>query len=249
MSDLDNTQDWGEIEALRASLREHMAEIHRLRAAGRQALGALQFGLPLIKDYGDEQQLAIHHKALAELTEYAMQRLTDEQQMIERGTKAWADVPDATAWVNDLRGNEPVTDCHEKAADHIADANKMIEPVAYVTGYYEGRCVIKSVEPVLLPVGMALYRSPPTINEMETVDPVAWMVYALDGQSAFVTNNPADFTPQHRALPLYTAPPKREPHEFAGVKIKEIRIPKNMLMRFDGDVLVIERAHGIGGEE
>lgn len=35
-------QDWDEIEALRASLREHMAEIHRLRAAGRQALEALE---------------------------------------------------------------------------------------------------------------------------------------------------------------------------------------------------------------
>lgn len=34
-------QDWDELEALRDSLREHMAEIHRLRAAGRQALDAL----------------------------------------------------------------------------------------------------------------------------------------------------------------------------------------------------------------
>lgn len=38
-------------------------------------------------------------------------------------------------------------------------------------------------------------------------------------------------------------------HEFAGVKITEVRLPENMAMRFDGDVLVIERAHGIGGEE
>ena len=30
MSDSDNTKDWDEIEALRASLREHMAEIKRL---------------------------------------------------------------------------------------------------------------------------------------------------------------------------------------------------------------------------
>jgi hypothetical protein len=26
-------------------------------------------------------------------------------QMVERGTKAWADVPDATAWLENLRGN------------------------------------------------------------------------------------------------------------------------------------------------
>ena len=31
--------DWDEVEALRASLREHMAEIHRLRAAIEQAQG------------------------------------------------------------------------------------------------------------------------------------------------------------------------------------------------------------------
>jgi hypothetical protein len=51
-------------------------------------------------------------------------------------------------------------------------------------------------------------------------EPVAWMVYTLDSKSVCVTDNPADFTGHHRALPLYTAPPaaalaeppaKREP--------------------------------------
>lgn len=41
-------------------------------------------------------------------------------------------------------------------------------------------------------------------------EPVAWMVYTLDGKSAFVTDNPADFTQDHQALPLYTQPPQRE---------------------------------------
>lgn len=40
--------------------------------------------------------------------------------------------------------------------------------------------------------------------------PVAWMVYTLDGKSAFVTDNPKDFTQDHQALPLYTQPPQRE---------------------------------------
>lgn len=39
------------------------------------------------------------------------------------------------------------------------------------------------------------------------------------------------------------------PLKFAGIEIKEIRLPENTSMRLDGDVLVIERAHGIGGEE
>ena len=41
-------------------------------------------------------------------------------------------------------------------------------------------------------------------------EPVAWMVYTLDGKSAFVTDNPADFSDQHKALPLFTHPPRRE---------------------------------------
>jgi hypothetical protein len=41
-------------------------------------------------------------------------------------------------------------------------------------------------------------------------EPVAWMVYTQDGKSVCVTDNPADFTDEHRALPLYTHPPRRE---------------------------------------
>lgn len=41
-------------------------------------------------------------------------------------------------------------------------------------------------------------------RKVQRTEPVAWMVYTLDGKSVFVTDNPADFTDQHRALPLYT---------------------------------------------
>jgi hypothetical protein len=44
-------------------------------------------------------------------------------------------------------------------------------------------------------------------EEKQKPEPVAWMVYTLDGKSVCVTDNPADFTGHHRALPLYTAPP------------------------------------------
>jgi hypothetical protein len=40
--------------------------------------------------------------------------------------------------------------------------------------------------------------------------PVAWMVYTMDGQSAYVTDNPTDIKSGQQALPLYTAPPRRE---------------------------------------
>ena len=47
-------------------------------------------------------------------------------------------------------------------------------------------------------------------------EPVAWMVYTEDGKSVCVTDNPADFADEHRALPLYTeplftTPPQRPP--------------------------------------
>lgn len=46
-------------------------------------------------------------------------------------------------------------------------------------------------------------------QQAEPVEPVAWMVYTLDGKSVCVTDNPDDFSGGHRALPLYTAPPQR----------------------------------------
>jgi hypothetical protein len=45
--------------------------------------------------------------------------------------------------------------------------------------------------------------------EQPEQEPVAWMVYTQDGKSVCVTDNPADFTDEHRALPLFTAPPRR----------------------------------------
>ena len=47
----------------------------------------------------------------------------------------------------------------------------MNKPVAYVTGYYQGHCVIEPIDPgLVLPVRMALYRAPRewqglTVNE------------------------------------------------------------------------------------
>ena len=41
------------------------------------------------------------------------------------------------------------------------DERSSVEPVAYVTGFYDGHCVIQPTDPaVVLPVGMALYRAP-----------------------------------------------------------------------------------------
>jgi len=80
-------------------------------------------------------------------------------------------------------------------------------------------------------------------------EPVAWMVYTMDGSSVFVTDNPKDFTQDHRALPLYTAPPQRKP--LTEEQIKPIFDQWKILYGgYTIDLIrAIERAHGIGGEE
>ena len=122
---LADTQDWDEIEALRASLREHMAEIkrlnecltweqHRSEHVGTHGPGCAEWGP---KHY---ECLLLAHKALKERTHR-----------------------------EDRTVGATIKDC------------LIVEPVAYVTGYFDGKCVIKPIEHVALPTGMALYRSPP----------------------------------------------------------------------------------------
>ena len=45
--------------------------------------------------------------------------------------------------------------------EELHPVNHTLEPVAYVTGFYNGHCVIQPTNPaVVLPVGLALYRAP-----------------------------------------------------------------------------------------
>jgi hypothetical protein len=66
----------------------------------------------------------------------------------------------------------------------------------------------------------------PTLREMaeDEQEPVAWMVYTLDGKSVCVTDNPADFTEQHKALPLYTHPPRREWQGLTEEEIEDMSV-------------------------
>lgn len=78
-------------------------------------------------------------------------------------------------------------------------------------------------------------------------EPVAWMVYTLDGKSVCVTDNPADFGPEHKALPLYTAPPQRKP--LTEEEIRRIYdTHRASVPLYHAIARAIERAHGIGGD-
>ena len=105
-----------------------------LRKAAEQALEALEdiFGKEK-KDVGAINALrqALAHEAMDKMVaENQKLGLYDDdlQGAIEKGTKAWADVPDATKWVEELRGNTPDCKTHPDAphgfdrnASHSAD--------------------------------------------------------------------------------------------------------------------------------
>ena len=90
-------------------------------------------------------------------------------------------------------------------------------------------------------------------------EPVAWMVYTLDGVDVFVTANPKDFTDQHRALALYPSPVYRKPLTEEEI-IDAVRgadldwaygwtLEEERNNRFVAFTRAIEKAHGIGGSD
>lgn len=87
-----------------------------------------------------------------------------------------------------------------------------------------------------------------TVHRMDgpcyATEPVAWMIYTLNGKSVCITDNPEDFTDTHRALPLYTAPPQRKP--LTDEEIQELSQHHKFDSRMVKFVRIIERAHGIG---
>jgi hypothetical protein len=84
-------------------------------------------------------------------------------------------------------------------------------------------------------------------------EPVAWMVYTLDGKSVCVTDNPTNFTPEHRALPLYTTPLQRKPLTDEEIWNSDSIMEANSGYGASFETLreivrAIEAAHGITGE-
>jgi hypothetical protein len=85
--------------------------------------------------------------------------------------------------------------CERKQAIEALQALQSGEPIAAVRGYYNGRCIIKPLDPALvLPVGMALYAAPQPVVPEGYITPFAWMrpedaartMIAVEGERAEV---------------------------------------------------------------
>jgi hypothetical protein len=91
-----------------------------LRKAAEQALEALEIW--------EKMQPNTSASAVRVPAIQALRQALDLQTTIEKGTKAWADVPNATEWAEELRGNTPDCKTHPDAphgfdrnASHSAD--------------------------------------------------------------------------------------------------------------------------------
>jgi hypothetical protein len=115
---------------------------------------------------------------------------------------------------------------YEALRQAIEQAEKQ-EPVAWmVRDSIDGSwypCAFENPAGAIKGESKPLYAVP---QQAEKQEPIAWMVYTLDGASAFVTDNPNDFTELHSCFALYTAPPKRE---WVGLTELEIKHYNNRL--------------------
>ena len=166
----------------------------------------------------------------------------------------------------------PIRDALRAAlAEATIKDNLTVEPVAYVTGFSKGYATVQPVDPCLLmSVGMALYRSPPTSRESRQVEPVAndpgpyhlsRILHELAGAASmcwehvdragvFQSTQAAEFVAaaiDEIRQRMKDAPPGREP------LTDEETLAALGIDGYDSMAIetarAIERAHGIGGEE
>ena len=112
--------------------------------------------------------------------------------------------------------NEAVTFIKASREEAITLANDIVGD-AEVHALYIQKGFIVSPQPVGYMV--VPYDTPPAAQPEQ--EPVAWMVYTMDGQSAYVTDNSTDIKSGQQALPLYTAPQRREWVGLTGPEVDE----------------------------
>lgn len=226
-----------------------------LREAAQLALDALESVEPW--EVVDHDPFAAAITALrAALAEGAIQRLTDVHQEMDcygdgnvyRGQRS-SDSKTPTLTINGM----PAVEGPLSESQLTCQESRQVEPVAYVTGYSKGRCIIEAIDPDwLMPVGMALYHSPPTISKTETVEPVAWLIesydiYAKRTLQRLVFDNPKNMQ-SVKITAYYAAPPKRKPLTEEEITQCWQRMGGGF-DKYTTFARAIERAHGIGGEK
>ena len=114
---LADTQDWDEIKALRASLREHMAEIKRLN----ECLTWEQHRAEHVSTHGPGCAMwgPRHYECLLQAHK-ALKERTDRSADTGKTSDHIADASKMMASVREDRTDDPVTDCHKKEGDKLA---------------------------------------------------------------------------------------------------------------------------------
>ena len=140
-----------------------------------------------------------------------------------------------------------MTDLRTAAQQALKALNGLSEDAVCQSSHHakKDRHTSLDVCPVFLRLRAAITALQAALEE-PVQEPVAWMVYTLDGKSVCVTDNPTDFGSKHKALPLYTAPPQRKPltQEEIG-RVWHDNGAGIELSRFSSIARAVEQAHGI----
>ena len=121
-----NTSEWfrDRVEALRQALAEPDKHIKELRANLNRMRHFQEWGEV---GFATGERIAGYNAAVDEMLEHLREMGLDDDTGIDRG--AWSDVPDATKWVDDLRGDEDLEEPPNSTTD-------VVEPVAWIVPDY-----------------------------------------------------------------------------------------------------------------
>ena len=168
----------------------------------------------------------------------ALRQALDLQTAIERGTKAWADVPDATKWVEELRGNDTLEEsftldrgCYERGCvalderdgDGVIMLGKRVDETAKSEHEPYDQTALELCEKcgwkAIIPDEGCLVCAR---NEQE---PVMWSIFDGKYHDVFDTKYDVDKIIKFKkgkvvVKPLYTAPPKKQ---WVGLSVNEVR--------------------------
>ena len=146
-----------------------------------------------------------------------VRKLIEPDVGIDRG--AWSDVPDATKWVDELRGDEQPE--QEVSYTDIQIAELIMSDCGHSSDY---KPLLDRIAGRLATYRQALEQPPNSNTDVVESEPVAWCelnsigeIMYFDGRAMIM---PGKFGNDLHTVPLYAAPPKRE---WVGLTDEEIQ--------------------------